>query len=393
MSHVTFPYLGLEFDINRVAFSIGDFPVYWYGILIALGMLVGIFLAQKNAKLVGLNEDDVLDVILVSAVVAVLSGRAFYVLFASDYHVSNIKEFLNLRGGGTAFYGVLLGAMTSAIIMCKIKKMPLLPFMDNLGIGFAIGQCIGRWGNFFNQELFGTNTDLPWAMYSDTISRYVSNYAEKLFSEHGIVLNDAPVHPTFLYESIWCLIGFIILYRLLKKRRFDGEVFLTYLVWNGIGRAFIEQLRTDALFLGRIRISQFVCSLLAILALVALIVIRASIRRYNDDEYLMTYAKKLELQKQTEENGTDSVDEEDTNDVDSTEDDTVNEDKLDIALDDDESDEESNSIDYEEDEIVIDEVIEEITDITNIVEENQDIDETENKSDKAVLSEDTEDNE
>ena len=132
-------------------------------------------------------------------------------------------------------------------------------------------------------------------MYSDTISRYVSYNAERLNTEHGIILNDAPVHPTFLYESIWCFIGFFILYRLLKKRRFDGEVFLTYLIWNGIGRAFIEQLRTDALFLGRIRISQFVCTLLATLALVALIIIRASIRRYNDDEYLMTYAKRLEL--------------------------------------------------------------------------------------------------
>ncbi len=298
MSHVTFPYLGIEFDINRVAFSIGNFPVYWYGILIALGMLVGIVLAQKNAKLVGLNEDDVLDVILISAVIAVLSGRAFYVLFASDYHVSNIKEFLNLRGGGTAFYGVLLGAIISCIVVCKIKKMPILPFMDNMGIGFLIGQGIGRWGNFFNQELFGTNTDLPWAMYSDTISRYVSNNAARLYSEHGIVLNDAPVHPTFLYESIWCLVGFFVLYRLLKKRRFDGEVFLCYLVWNGFGRAFIEQLRTDALFLGRIRISQFVCSLLAILALTALVIIRASIRRYNDDEYLMTYAKRKALEEQ-----------------------------------------------------------------------------------------------
>lgn len=309
MSHVTFPYLGIEFDINRVAFSIGDFPVYWYGILIALGMLIGITLAQKNAKLVGLKDDDVLDVILISAVIAVFSGRAFYVLFASDYHVSNIKEFFNLRGGGTAFYGVLLGAIISCIIVCKFKKMPILPFMDNLGIGFLVGQGIGRWGNFFNQELFGTNTDLPWAMYSDTISRYVSYNADRLYSEHGIVLNDAPVHPTFLYESIWCLIGFFVLYRLLKKRRFDGEVFLLYLVWNGIGRAFIEQLRTDALFLGRIRISQFVCSLLAILALTALIIIRASIRRYNDDEYLMTYAKRKALEEEIAQENTDSEEE------------------------------------------------------------------------------------
>ncbi|MBQ6628708.1 MAG: prolipoprotein diacylglyceryl transferase [Methanobrevibacter sp.] len=351
MSHVTFPYLGIEMDINRVAFSIGDFPVYWYGILIALGMLIGITLAQKNAKLVGLNDDDVLDVILVAAVVAVLSGRAFYVLFASDYHVSNIKEFLNLRGGGTAFYGVLLGAMITCVIMCKIKKMPILPFMDNLGIGFLIGQGIGRWGNFFNQELFGTNTDLPWAMYSDTISRYVSYNAERLNTEHGIVLNDAPVHPTFLYESIWCFIGFFILYRLLKKRRFDGEVFLTYLIWNGIGRAFIEQLRTDALFLGRIRISQFVCTLLATLALVALIIIRASIRRYNDDEYLMTYAKRLELADIDNEEADSENSEDEKPDADVVEEDDINESNIDHSQESDEIESDSE----EESEITVSE--------------------------------------
>ena len=296
MSHVSFPYLGIEFDINRVAFSLGSFPVYWYGILIALGMLVGITLAQKNAKLVGLKEDDVLDVVLISAVFAVLSGRTFYVLFADDYEIHSVKEFLNLRGGGTAFYGVLIGALLSCLIVCKIKKMPVLPFLDNVGIGFCIAQGIGRWGNFFNQELFGTNTELPWAMYSDTISRYVSRNAARLYSEHGIVLNDAPVHPTFLYESIWCFIGFLLLYRLLRKRRFDGEVFLSYLVWNGIGRACIEHLRTDALFLGRVRISQLVCSLLALIAFIALMMIRSSIKRLNDDEYLMTYAKRLALE-------------------------------------------------------------------------------------------------
>ncbi len=296
MSTVSFPYLGIEFTINRVAFSIGSFNVYWYGILIALGMLVGVYLAQKNAKVVGITEDNVLDIVIVAAVIAVFSGRAFYVLFADDYEIHSVKEFFNLRGGGTAFYGVLIGALVSSIAVCLIKKIPILPFLDLLGIGLLVGQGIGRWGNFFNQELFGTNTDLPWAMYSDTISWYVSQYASSLKSQHGIILEDAPVHPTFLYESLWCFIGLFILYRLLKKRRFDGEVFLSYLVWNGIGRAFIEQLRTDALFLGRIRISQFVCSLLALTAFVALLMIRSTIRRLNDDEYLMPYVKRKELE-------------------------------------------------------------------------------------------------
>ncbi len=300
MSNVSFPYLGIEFTINRVAFAIGSFNIYWYGILIALGLLLGVWYAQKNASKVGLTDDNVLDIVIVCTVIGVFSGRLFYVLFADDYEIHSLKEFFNLRGGGTAFYGVLLGSLLSCIIVCKIRKIRLLPFLDLLGLGLLIGQCIGRWGNFFNQELFGTNTSLPWAMYSDTISRYVARNASTLYSQHGIVLSDAPVHPTFLYESLWCLIGFLLLSRLLDKRRFDGEVFLKYLVWNGIGRAVIEQLRTDALFLGRIRISQFVCSLLALTAFVALIMIRSTIRRLNDDEYLMPYVKQLERETASE---------------------------------------------------------------------------------------------
>ena len=196
MSNVSFPYLGLEFTINRVAFAIGSFNIYWYGILIALGLLLGVWYAQKNAPKVGLTDDNVLDIVIVCTIIGVFSGRLFYVLFADDYEIHSLKEFFNLRGGGTAFYGVLLGSLISCVVVCKIRKIRLLPFLDLLGLGLLIGQCIGRWGNFFNQELFGTNTSLPWAMYSDTISRYVARNASTLYSQHGIVLNDAPVVET-----------------------------------------------------------------------------------------------------------------------------------------------------------------------------------------------------
>ncbi|MBQ5340720.1 MAG: prolipoprotein diacylglyceryl transferase [Oscillospiraceae bacterium] len=290
MSHVSFPGLGLEFDINRVAFTVGGFEIYWYGILIALGMFIGVILGQKNAKRFGIDEDKLYDVIIWGAIGAILGGRTFYVLFADDYEVKNIWQFLNLREGGTAFYGILTGALLTSFIVCKINKTRYLCLLDNLALGFLVGQDIGRWGNFFNQELFGTNTDLPWGMYSDTIARYISREGERLFNEHGIVLTDGPVHPTFLYESIWCVIGVFVISYFIRHRQFDGEIGLRYLLWNGIGRAFCESLRTDALFVGNVRISQAICITYATISAIALIVIKRKIKNSNDPDYLKPYA-------------------------------------------------------------------------------------------------------
>ena len=290
MSHVSFPGLGLEFDINRVAFSIGGFEIYWYGILIAIGMFIGVILGQKNAKRFGIDEDKLYDVIIWGAIGAILGGRTFYVLFADDYEVSNIWEFLNLREGGTAFYGILTGALLTSFIVCKINKTRYLCLLDNLALGFLVGQGLGRWGNFFNQELFGTNTDLPWGMYSDTIARYISREGDRLFNEHGIVLTDGPVHPTFLYESIWCVIGIFVISYFIRRRQFDGEIGLRYLLWNGIGRAFCESLRTDALFVGNVRISQAICITYATVAAIALVIIKSKIKNSNDPDYLKPYA-------------------------------------------------------------------------------------------------------
>ena len=291
MSHVSFPGLGLEFDINRVAFTIGSFEVYWYGVLIALGMFIGVILGQKNARKFGIDQDKLYDVIIWGAFGALLGGRSFYVLFADDYKVTSIKQFFNLREGGTAFYGILTGALVTSFIVCKINHTKYLCLLDDLALGFLVGQGLGRWGNFFNQELFGTNTSLPWGMYSDTIARYISRNAEFLYEEHGIVLTDGPVHPTFLYESIWCFIGVVVISYFIPRRKFDGEIGLRYLLWNGIGRAFCESLRTDALFLGPIRISQAICITYATVSLIALVVIRNKIKKSDDPDYLKPYAQ------------------------------------------------------------------------------------------------------
>ncbi|MBQ2084985.1 MAG: prolipoprotein diacylglyceryl transferase [Oscillospiraceae bacterium] len=290
MSHVSFPGLGLEFDINRVAFTVGGFEIYWYGILIAFGMFIGVILGQKNAKRFGIDEDKLYDVIIWGALGALLGGRSFYVLFADDYKITSIWQFFNLREGGTAFYGILTGALLTSFIVCKLNKTRYLCLLDDIALGFLIGQGLGRWGNFFNQELFGTNTDLPWGMYSNTIARYISNNAERLFNDHGIVLKDGPVHPTFLYESIWCIVGVFVISYFIKRRQFDGEIGLRYLLWNGIGRAFCESLRTDALFVGKVRISQAFCITYAVISAILLIVIKRKIRNSGDPDYLKPYA-------------------------------------------------------------------------------------------------------
>ena len=291
MSHVSFPALGIEFTINRVAFSIGGFDVYWYGILLALSLALGLSLVMSKSKELGLDQDQILDVTLVSAVCAILNGRIFYILFDPDFTVSSIKEFFNLRGGGIAFYGVLLGGLAAAFVVCKIEKIRFRCLLDGVSLAMLFGQGLGRWGNFMNQETVGTNTDLPWGMYSDTIAKYIERNAEHLYEAHGIVLTDGPVHPCFLYESIWCFIGLFVMLHVLKKKRFDGEMFLKYLIWNGIGRGVIENFRTDALFLGNIRMSQFVCVSLAVIGAVILFITNRKIKAHNDPEYLKPYAQ------------------------------------------------------------------------------------------------------
>ena len=253
-------------------------------------MFIGVIIGQKNADRFGIDEDKLYDIVIWGAIGAVLCGRTFYVLFADDYEVTSIKQFLNLREGGTAFYGILTGALLTSLIVCLVNKTKYLCFLDDMALGFLIGQGIGRWGNFFNQELFGINTDLPWRMYSDTIARYIYRNADFLYKEHGIVLNDAPVHPTFLYESIWCFIGVAVISYFIKRRRFDGEIGLRYLIWNGIGRAFCESLRTDALFIGGVRISQAVCITYATVSAVILFIVTNKIKKSEDPDFLKPYA-------------------------------------------------------------------------------------------------------
>ncbi len=290
-SLVSFPALGIEFQLNRVAFSIGDFAVYWYGILIAAALGLGIIYASKKSRTFGVDADNLLDVIMIGTVFGIIGARLYYIIFSAPGEFTSFADWIDLRKGGVGFYGAVIGGLASALITCKVKKMHFLPVADVAALGFLLGQGIGRWGNFVNQEAFGTNTDLPWGMTSDAVTRYLTAQ-QSFLTAHNITVDPAlPVHPTFLYESLWCILGFIVLNSYIRKRKFDGELLLMFFAWNGVGRAIIEGFRTDSLYIGSYRISQLLAVFGALLSVIAILVIRSRIRKNPDRSYLMPYGK------------------------------------------------------------------------------------------------------
>lgn len=267
MEILRFPGLGWEIPISRVAVSIGSLEIYWYGVIIAVGFGLGLWVYLSHNRSCGIHPDEGLDIILWSMLGAIVGARAYYVAFQWDNYKDNLKEIFNLRGGGLAIYGGIIGALIVAFIVCRSKKLPMLPVADAAFPGVMLGQAIGRWGNFFNMEAFGTNTTLPWGMTSDTISNYLSRHQAALLAQ-GVVVDPAmPVHPTFLYESLWNLIGVaVLLLWLFPRRSYDGQITLGYTAWYGLGRFFVEGLRTDSLMWGSVRVSQALGGVLFIVA-------------------------------------------------------------------------------------------------------------------------------
>ena len=260
MYHVSFPKLGLDFDINNVAFSIGDFKIYWYGIIIAVGLLLAICYGYAAAERFGVNRDVLFDCILVGVVTAIIGARLYFVIFKFDSYKDNLWKIFDIKSGGLAIYGGIIGGLVGGGIVAKIKKQKLLPLLDVTMLGFLIGQGIGRWGNFVNQEAFGTPTDLPWGMLSENTG--------------GVA-----VHPCFLYESIWCLLGFVVLHFYSRHfQKYSGQIFFMYLVWYGLERTVVEGLRTDSLYLPfsvfgyTPRVSQILSAAIAVAGIICLIV-------------------------------------------------------------------------------------------------------------------------
>ena len=259
---VQFPGLGLSFEIDRVAFTIGGVSIYWYGVCIAVGLCLALVFAFRHSIEFGVDPDGMVDVILIGVVLGIASARAYYVAMA-PFQYQSIWEMIAIRDGGLAIYGGIIGGFLFGGLACKWRKVPVLPMFDLTAMGFLVGQCCGRWGNFFNQEAFGCNTTLPWGMYSEGTRSYLMGSTVTV--QNGVTIDpNLPVHPTFLYESIWCLVGFILLFRYIKKRKFNGDITLRYLIWYGAGRFWIEALRTDSLMLVPsigLRVSQLIAGI------------------------------------------------------------------------------------------------------------------------------------
>lgn len=293
---LSFPGLGLEFDINRVAFTVFGISIYWYGVLIAAGFLLGAVYTLRRVKTFGLDGDRFMDLILGGIVFGIICARLYYVIFSWDTYADDPISVFYVRKGGLAIYGGVIGVGIAALLVCRWRKIKRLPALD-LGVGgLFIGQAIGRWGNFVNIEAFGSNTTLPWGMHSNSIEYYLQSQQAHLASIGVTVDPSMPVHPTFLYESVWCLLGFLFVAWYTKRRRFDGELSLFYIGWYGLGRFFIEGLRTDPLLIGTVRVSQIVALLCVIASAVMLIMVHSRIRRANDPCYLPLYVNTPEGQ-------------------------------------------------------------------------------------------------
>lgn len=282
---LSFPKLGIEIPVYRDAFSIFGFSIKWYGIMIILGLILAVRYCFKRMKSFGIDDDRAFDVVLAGGISAVVGARLYYVFMSWDEFKNDLTQIFNIRSGGLAIYGGLIGAVLVGAIAAKIRKVKLMPLLDLAGLGFLIGQALGRWGNFFNHECFGSNTALPWGMTSPKIQADLKANAYSILQATGVSVDPSlPVHPCFLYESLWCLIGFVLLHLYSKRRKFDGELFFMYIGWYGLGRVFIEGLRTDSLMVGHLRVSQVLAGVCVIVSIAVIIGVRRKIT--VDGEYV-----------------------------------------------------------------------------------------------------------
>ncbi len=268
---------GFSVPSTLADFTIGnlEFTVKWYGVLIATGYLLALIFCTKLARRAKIDVDALYDAIIWGTLGGIIGARAYYVLFNLPYYLANPSHILRISEGGLAIYGGVIGGGLAAVLVCKIKKLHPLDVLDLAAVGFLIGQGLGRWGNFTNQEAFGYNTSLPWGMMSDKTSEYLIEHQDFMV-EHGMTVEPyAGVHPTFLYESLWCIIGFVLLYFMFRDhRKFRGQIALSYGVWYGFERSIVEGLRTDSLYIGatNIRVSQVLSIALCVVCLVLLVV-------------------------------------------------------------------------------------------------------------------------
>ncbi|MBQ3504462.1 MAG: prolipoprotein diacylglyceryl transferase [Oscillospiraceae bacterium] len=253
-TNISFPALGIELNPARV-FSLGPLSIHMYGLIIACGLIAAVLYGCRRSTQFGLKEDDIIDGVLYVTPFAILCARAYYCAFSWDMYKDNPISVLYIWEGGLAIYGGVLGALVGVSVFCLLRKIRVGALLDLVALGFLIGQSAGRWGNFFNREAFGAPTDSFLRMgLTNSYTGQVEYY-----------------HPTFLYESVWNLTGFVLLHFLSKKRRYDGQIALGYAAWYGLGRTVIEGLRMDSLWWGPFRVSQLLAAVSCALAVTVLI--------------------------------------------------------------------------------------------------------------------------
>ena len=252
---VSFPGLGLEFTLNRVAITVLGRPIYWYGVIIVSGLILAVYLCSRWGKRFGISEDNILDMMFFAVPAALVAIRAYYVIFNLQMYRRpdgslDWGAILRYSDGGLAIYGAIISSAIVLFLFCRNRRLSFLAYAD-LGVhGLFIGQLVGRWGNFMNVEAFGGTTALPWRMCGPSIAAYMADHGYVDEAGYQAILSGTlGVHPTFFYESAWNLAGLIMVYAIGKRRKFDGECFLFYFFWYGLGRAWIEGLRTDSLYL------------------------------------------------------------------------------------------------------------------------------------------------
>ena len=302
------PSVLAQFDIP----FFGEMTIKWYGAIIAFGFLLAVLFGGRQAYKWRMSIDKMLDVLIYGTVGGILGARLYYVAFEWDYYSNHLNEIFRIWNGGLAIYGGIIGGLLAAYITCRINKLNFYNLLDLAGMSLLIGQGIGRWGNFMNQEAFGTNTDLPWGMKSGKTMEYILSNMET-FSEKGFEMDPSGyVHPTFLYESLWCLTGFVILYIIMKKCRiFSGQIFLCYGVWYGIGRTIFEGLRTDSLYIGEttLRVSQLLSAGIVLVfgvLLVALLVKYIKNPKPVEGVDFFPEGSRIPKSERTDENGSDN---------------------------------------------------------------------------------------
>ena len=297
MVTLSFPGFGIgEFSFNKVAFELFGLEVRWYGIIITCAILVGFFYAHSRSKIEGISTDDLLDYAIYAVIFSIIGARTYFVLTTLDkYDYDSLYDVIAIWEGGIAIYGAVIAGALTIFVVSKIKKINPAKALDMAAPGVMIAQAIGRWGNFTNGEAFGGETDIFCRM------GIMHDTWNKMYY----------VHPTFLYESLWNLLGFILINAFYKKKKFDGQIVLMYITWYGFGRMFIEGLRTDSLYIfGVIRISQLVGFLCFVIGTILLIVfgIKAKKARLAEVEYENVYnltEEKEDIIEETTENGED----------------------------------------------------------------------------------------